>query len=141
MSNATAYKLYYSEDNQTWTLISDNITKTYYVYTQPWNTSYYYKVIAYNASGASADSNIVKVVTPEQSTSGGAGWSAGGIVIAYYAPFLWLGVVFVVVGILAIAYGKTSRKHKKWEGFGGWLFLLGVIIVLAAVFLPTLHLL
>ena len=137
VANATEYKVYNSTDNSTFTLVNTT-SKTYYTLTQKWNTTMYYYVIAANATVASAHSNIVKVVTPEQPSSG-AGWT-NGITMYVYAPFLWLGVFFFVVGLICIGYGKTSRKHRKWEGFGGLLTLLGLVIILAAIFLPTVHL-
>ena len=140
VANATNYKVYYSTDNVTFTLLG-NTTKTYYVYTQPWNTTYYYYVIAANATAESAHSNVVKVTTPKAPASGAAGWMAGGIVIPVYMPFMWLGVFLIVSGILLIAYGRTGKKHRHWEGFGALAFMFGVLVALASVVLPYFHLL
>ena len=143
VANASSYNVYYSTNNSTFALLGST-SATHYVYTQPWNTTRYYYVVAVNGTNTSAPSNVVKVTTPAQSSSSGgaaAGWAVGGIVIPVYMPYFWLGVFLIIVGMLLIGYGHTGKKHRHWEGFGALAFMFGVLIALASVVLPYFHLL
>jgi len=63
--NETGFKVFASRDNKTWTLlgaVGANVTAVTHTGLRR-NTTYYYKVQAYNDAGASADSNVATTRT------------------------------------------------------------------------------
>ena len=135
--NATSYNVFYSQDNSTYSLLG-NTTNTYFTHTQPWNSTYYYYIVALNATNTSAQSNIVNVTTPK--SSGGAGWLATAMAVPIYMPFAWLGIFLIFVGLILVGYGKTSRRRRSYEGLGALSVVFGFFILLASVVLPYFHL-
>lgn len=61
----TNYKVYYSQDLQTWTLVNKptSVSTTLALSGLKSKSTYYFKVIALNSTGPSADSKVLKVVT------------------------------------------------------------------------------
>ena len=144
--NATLYNIYSSTDNETFSLIG-NTTNTYFVHTQPWNTTCYYYVTAVNGANESAHSNVVKVITPAGNSSSGAGaagagFGVGTFNIPVYKPYLWLGVIFMFFGImLLLAARAASGKHRIAEFWGVLFLFIGAVIVLASVAVVYFHML
>ena len=137
-ANATQYRVYRGLDAGNLSVIALVSTTNYTDTDVVAGKTYYYAVQGINSTTAGTMSTVVNITIPSSPSSGGAGFA---VVITYYSPFLWLGVFFLIVGILLIGYSRTSRKRKKWEGFGGLLVMFGIVILLASFILPYFHLL
>jgi len=140
VANATQYRVYRGLNATNLSVLALVNTTTYTDTTVKAGTTYYYAVQAINDTAAGNMSEVVNITIPG-GTSGAAGTTTEGLKIVIYTPFLWLGVFLIVMGILFIAYGHTSRRRRHWEGFGALAFLFGVLVALASVVLPYFHLL
>ncbi len=141
VANASSYNVYYSADNSTFALLGST-NATHYVYTQDWNTTRYYYVVAVNGTDKSSPSNVVKVITPAGSSGAGAGFGIGSFTVPVYKPYLWLGAIFMGFGIMILLAARAASGRHRIAEFWGVLFLfIGAVIVLASVAVVYFHML